>query len=86
MQKLLKALAATSPGGVEAGDLFHAIDRVRSIVEDGLSLIDAAAALEDDAEESSEVESLPLINSGVYVFAMRNEPTSTKHSCPSGVL
>jgi ATP-dependent helicase/nuclease subunit A len=54
------ALAATSPGGVEAGDLFHAIDRVRSIVEDGLSLIDAAAALEDDAEESSEVESLPL--------------------------
>ena len=54
------AFAATSPGGVEAGDLFHAIDRVRSIVEDGLSLIDAAAALEDDAEESSEVESLPL--------------------------
>jgi ATP-dependent helicase/nuclease subunit A len=54
------ALAATSPGGVEAGDLFHAIDRVRSVVEDGLSLIDAAAALEDDAEESSEVESLPL--------------------------
>jgi ATP-dependent helicase/nuclease subunit A len=54
------ALTATSPGGVEAGDLFHAIDRVRSIVEDGLSLIDAAAALEDDAEESSEVESLPL--------------------------
>jgi ATP-dependent helicase/nuclease subunit A len=54
------ALAATSPGGVEAGDLFHAIDRVRSIVDDGLSLIDAAAALEDDAEESSEVESLPL--------------------------
>jgi ATP-dependent helicase/nuclease subunit A len=54
------ALAATSPGGVEAGDLFHAVDRVRSVVEDGLSLIDAAAALEDDAEESSEVESLPL--------------------------
>jgi ATP-dependent helicase/nuclease subunit A len=54
------ALAATSLGGVEAGDLFHAIDRVRSIVERGLSLIDAAAALEDDAEESSEVESLPL--------------------------
>jgi ATP-dependent helicase/nuclease subunit A len=54
------ALAATSPGGVEAGDLFHAVDRVRSIVEEGLSLIDAAAALEDDAEESSEVESLPL--------------------------
>lgn len=54
------ALAATSPGGVEAGDLFHAVDRVRSVVEGGLSLIDAAAALEDDAEESSEVESLPL--------------------------
>jgi ATP-dependent helicase/nuclease subunit A len=54
------ALAATSPGGVEAGDLFHAVDRVRSVVADGLSLIDAAASLEDDAEESSEVESLPL--------------------------
>jgi hypothetical protein len=32
---------------------------LRSIVEEGLSLIDAAV-LEDDAEESSEVESLPL--------------------------
>jgi ATP-dependent helicase/nuclease subunit A len=54
------AWAATSPGGVEAGDLFHAVDRVRSGVENGLSLMDAAAALEDNAEESSEVESLPL--------------------------
>ena len=54
------ALAATSPGGVEAGDLLHAIDRVRAVVESGFSLLDAAEALEDDAEESSEVESLPL--------------------------
>src|SRR5262249_7998960 len=54
------ALAATSPDGVDAGDLLHAVDRVRSVVEDGLSLVDAAAALDEDAEESSEVESLPL--------------------------
>jgi ATP-dependent helicase/nuclease subunit A len=54
------ALAATSPGGVEAGDLLHAIDRVRAVVESGFSLLDAAEALGDDADESSEVESLPL--------------------------
>ncbi len=54
------ALAATSPGGVEAGDLLHAIDRVRAVVEAGFSLLDAAEALDDDAEESNEVESLPL--------------------------
>jgi ATP-dependent helicase/nuclease subunit A len=54
------ALAATTPGGVEAGDLLHAVDRVRHIVEDGGSLSDAADMLEDDSDESSEVESLPL--------------------------
>jgi ATP-dependent helicase/nuclease subunit A len=54
------ALAATTPGGVEAGDLLHAIDRVRHVVEDGGSLSDAADMLEDDSDESSEVESLPL--------------------------
>jgi ATP-dependent helicase/nuclease subunit A len=54
------ALAATSPDGVDAGDLLHALDRVRNVVEDGLSLMDAAATLDEDAEESSEVESLPL--------------------------
>jgi ATP-dependent helicase/nuclease subunit A len=54
------ALAATSPGGVEAGDLLHAIDRVRQVVGDGLTLADAARALEEDLEASSEVESLPL--------------------------
>ncbi len=54
------ALAATSPGGVEAGDLLHAIDRVRQVVEDGHSLAAAAAALEADRDASSEVESLPL--------------------------
>jgi ATP-dependent helicase/nuclease subunit A len=54
------ALAATTPGGVEAGDLLHAIDRVRRVVEDGGSLADAADALEADAEASNEVESLPL--------------------------
>jgi ATP-dependent helicase/nuclease subunit A len=54
------AVAATTPGGVEAGDLLHAVDRVRQVAEDAGSLIDAADALDDDAEESGEVESLPL--------------------------
>ncbi|MEO8070197.1 MAG: UvrD-helicase domain-containing protein [Acidobacteriota bacterium] len=54
------ALAATSPGGVEAGDLLHAIDRVRAAVEVGLTLAEAAEALIDDDLESSDVESLAL--------------------------
>jgi ATP-dependent helicase/nuclease subunit A len=54
------ALAATTAGGVEAGDLLHAIDRVRQVVEEGQSLAAAAAALEADREASSDVESLPL--------------------------
>jgi ATP-dependent helicase/nuclease subunit A len=54
------ALAATTPGGVEAGDLMHALDRVRQVVEEAGSLIDAADALADDADESNEIESLPL--------------------------
>ena len=54
------ALASTTPGGVEAGDLLHAIDRVRHVTEMGGSLADAADALEADAEASNEVESLPL--------------------------
>jgi ATP-dependent helicase/nuclease subunit A len=60
------ALAATSPGGVEAGDLLHAIDRVRAVVEQGFTLADAAAALaswsglERGIDESTEVDSLPL--------------------------
>ena len=61
------ALAAATPGGVEAGDLLHAIDRVRAVVEAGFTLAEAAEALasfsgldEDGPEESSEVDSLPL--------------------------
>jgi len=54
------ALAATTPGGVNAGDILHAVDRVRQVVEEGGSLADAADALEEDSEASSEVESLPL--------------------------
>jgi len=54
------ALAATTPGGVEAGDVVHAVDRVRQVVEDGGSLADAADALEADREATNEVESLPL--------------------------
>src|ERR1019366_10164706 len=54
------ALAGTTPGGVDAGDVLHAIDRVRQVVETGGSLADAADALEADREATSEVESLPL--------------------------
>jgi ATP-dependent helicase/nuclease subunit A len=54
------ALAATTAGGVEAGDLLHAIDRVRQLVEKGQSLAAAASALEDDSDASSEVDSLAL--------------------------
>lgn len=54
------ALAATTIGGVEAGDLLHAVDRVRQVVEGGGSLANAADALADDSEAGSEVESLPL--------------------------
>jgi ATP-dependent helicase/nuclease subunit A len=55
------ALAATTPGGVEAGDLLHAIDRVRQITASGQSLAEAAAALEADCDGPvGDVESLPL--------------------------
>ena len=54
------AFAGTTPGGVNAGDVLHAVDRVRRIVEEGGSLADAADALDADAEAVSEVESLPL--------------------------
>lgn len=66
------ALAATSPGGVEAGDLLHAVDRVRVVMEDGGSLIDAAAAMEEDALESSGVESLPLQSGRTDVVRVMN--------------
>jgi ATP-dependent helicase/nuclease subunit A len=54
------ALAATTPGGVDAGDVLHAVDRVRQVVEEGGSLADAADALALDCEATNEVESLPL--------------------------
>jgi len=54
------ALAATTPGGADAGDVLHAVDRVRQVTECGGSLADAADALDADAEAASEVESLPL--------------------------
>ena len=53
-------LAATTPGGVNAGDVLHAVDRVRQVVEQGGSLAEAADALKADSEASNEVESLPL--------------------------
>ncbi len=56
---LLAQAAAKSPGGAEAGDLLHAVDRVRQTVEGGGTLADAADALRDDVE-SADVESWPL--------------------------
>ena len=56
----LLAMAATATlGGGEAGNLLHAVDRVRQITEAGGSLADAAAALEEDIE-STEIDAVPL--------------------------
>jgi len=52
-------LAAASPGGAEAGDLLHAVDRIRRVTEQGGSLANAVTALGLDAQ-SSEVESVSL--------------------------
>ena len=54
------ALAGTSPGGAKAGDLLQAVDYVRQVVESGGGLAEAAAALVEDDEVASEVETLPL--------------------------
>jgi len=56
---LLAMTVATSPSGAEAGDLLHAVDRVRQVAEEGGTLADAAAALVNDLD-STEVESVPL--------------------------
>jgi ATP-dependent helicase/nuclease subunit A len=52
--------AATSPGGTDAGDLVHAIDRLRQVAEEGGSLADVADAFDADSEATSEIERLPL--------------------------
>jgi ATP-dependent helicase/nuclease subunit A len=52
--------AATSPGGTDAGDVVHAIDRLRQVAEEGGCLADAADAFDADSEATSEVERLPL--------------------------
>ena len=56
---LLALSTAASPGGAEAGDLLHAVDRIRQVTEDGGTLADAAEALVSDLQ-SPEVESVPL--------------------------
>jgi ATP-dependent helicase/nuclease subunit A len=56
---LLASTTAESPGGAEAGDLLHAVDRIRQVTEEGGTLADAAEALIRDLE-SAEVESVPL--------------------------
>ena len=55
----LALAAAGAPGGADAGDLLHAVDRIRQVAEDGGTLAAAAAALTRKIE-SSDVESLPL--------------------------
>src|SRR4030095_10301006 len=50
----------TAPEAADAGDVLHAVDRVRHVVEEGGSLADAADSLEEDSEATNEVESLPL--------------------------
>jgi ATP-dependent helicase/nuclease subunit A len=56
---LLALSTAGSPGGAEAGDLLHAVDRIRQVTEEGGTLADAAEALIADLQ-SAEVESVPL--------------------------
>jgi ATP-dependent helicase/nuclease subunit A len=56
---LLASTTAESPGGAEAGDLLHAVDRIRQVTEEGGTLADAAEVLIRDLE-SAEVESVPL--------------------------
>ena len=56
---LLAMTTAGSPGGAEAGDLLHAVDRIRQVTEEGGTLADAAEALIEDLQ-SNEVESVPL--------------------------
>ena len=56
---LLAVTTAGSPGGAEAGDLLHAVDRIRQVAEEGGTLADAAETLIEDLT-SAEVESVPL--------------------------
>jgi ATP-dependent helicase/nuclease subunit A len=68
---LLALTTAGSPGGAEAGDLLHAVDRIRQITEEGGTLADAAAALIRDLE-STEVESVPLEPGRTNVVRLMN--------------
>ena len=56
---ILARATAMTPGAAEAGDLLHAVDRVRQITEAGGGLAAAAEVLAEDLVES-EVESVPL--------------------------
>ncbi len=51
--------AARTPGGAEAGDLMHAVDRVREVMEGGGTLADAAEVLAENID-AGDVESWPL--------------------------
>jgi len=68
---LLALTAAGSPGGAEAGDLLHAVDRIRQVTEEGGTLADAAETLIRDLE-STEVESVPLEPGRTNVVRLMN--------------
>ncbi len=55
----LALAAAKTPGGAEAGDLMHAVDRVREVMESGGTLADAADMLTANIT-AGDVESWPL--------------------------
>lgn len=66
------ALAATAPGGGQAGALLQAVDYVRQIAERGGGLSEAAAALRSDDEVAGDVEVLPLEPGKTNVVRLMN--------------
>jgi ATP-dependent helicase/nuclease subunit A len=68
---LLALTTASSPGGAEAGDLLHAVDRIRQVTEEGGTLADAARVLSRDLD-SPEVESVPLAPGRSDVIRLMN--------------
>lgn len=66
------ALAATAPGGGQAGALVQAVDYVRQVAEGGGGLSQAADALRADEEVASDVEVLPLEPGRTNVVRLMN--------------
>jgi len=66
------ALGVTTPGGARAGHLLQAIDEVRQVVESGGGLVDAADALTEAEQQSTETEALPLESGRRNVVRLMN--------------